>query len=136
MPTASASARWTYGDVNTHYAWAQCRYCGKAQERDCTAVDCPACGSRQCHSNGSGNGTCQVCHYGWLPGWSRSAYDRECGYRGCSAPAVANAPRVKRVCAAHLDRAKVNGVTLAAYIAGRVAHRDSGKGWEHFRWTV
>lgn len=132
MPTATALARWTFGDVNTHYAWAQCRYCGRAQERDCAAADCAACGYRQCHGNGP---TCKVCHYGWLPGWSRIAQDTTCGYRGCSAPAVANAPRVQRVCADHLSRAKGNGVTLAAYLAGRVAHRDSGQGWERFRWV-
>lgn len=132
MLTTTTLGRWTYGDVRTYYPWAQCRYCGRAQKRDCAPVDCPACGSRQCHGNGV---TCQVCLYGWLPGWSRIGQETTCGYRGCDAPAVANAPRVQRVCAAHLGRPKVNGVTLAAYIAGRVAHRDSGKGWERFRWV-
>jgi hypothetical protein len=40
---------------------------------------------------------------------------------------VASAPRVKRVCRADAERAKVNGQTLAAYAAGRIAERDAGK---------
>lgn len=32
-----------------------------------------------------------------------------------------------RVCKADAERAKVNGQTLAAYAAGRIAERDAGK---------
>jgi len=43
-----------------------------------------------------------------------------CGYAGCSEPAVAEAPRIKRVCSVHLSRATVGSgahkTTLAVAI--------------------
>lgn len=139
MSTATTDlGRWTYGDRFTPGP-DFCRYCG-AFGQDCRPVECMACDSRQCLGNGSGRGTCSVCHYGWLPGWSHSVYVTTCGYKGCEGATVAYAPRVGRVCAEHLDRAKVRDGgpmrTLREYIAERVAHRDSGKGWERWRWVA
>lgn len=54
----------------------------------CDQSTCMACGTEQCHGNGSGRGTCRECHYGMLPGWSGSSERRACDYKGCAEPAV------------------------------------------------
>jgi hypothetical protein len=143
MSVTTDSPRWVLNGFARQYDWAQCRFCGRAQNHDCAPVACLACGSVQCHGNGSRDGTCAVCHHGYLPGWSRSESARVCGYAKCGKDAVATAPRVRQVCADHLGRATVTTyadrarrvVTLVEYIAQRAAHRDSGKGWEHWRWV-
>nr|WP_193599463.1 hypothetical protein [Micromonospora purpureochromogenes] len=54
---------------------------------------------------------------------------------------MAKAPRVRRVCAEHAKVTTLRLVggrrlTLAEYVAERVAHRDSGEGWECWRWMT
>lgn len=69
----------------------------------CTQVACMACGTVQCHANGSARGTCRTCHRGMLPGWSGNQPGQACSYKGCKEPAVyRDMPRGKsRVCATH-----------------------------------
>lgn len=129
-PTSVGLGRWRYGSARTGYAWSQCSFCGRAQDRDCEPVDCMACGSRQCFGNGSGNGCCKVCVSGYLPGWSREGDARVCGYKGCDGDAVSKAPRVGQVCGDHLARAK-----LDVKIAQALAVRDAGTGWQRWRWV-
>jgi hypothetical protein len=131
-----ARGRWVRGGYygGRRYNWPQCTYCGRAGT-DCPAVECLLCGSRQCHGNGSGDGCCAVCYYGYLPGWSRSSEPKDCGYKSCDKDAIAKAPRVKRVCADHADRVKVLKMTLTEYVAEQVAVRDSGKGWQRWRFV-
>lgn len=132
----NAVGRWVYGGHRAagNRTWAHCRFCGRAQNHDCPPATCRLCGSVVCHGAGP---DCPVCHYGFIPGWSRQPSERECGRKHCTAEAVAKAPRVRRVCTEH---AKVTPLrlyggrtlTLAEYVAQRITHRDSGKGWEHF----
>jgi hypothetical protein len=127
--------RWSLGGFADQYSWPQCRYCGRAQSHDCPRVECTLCGSPQCFGNGSGNGHCAVCHHGLLPGWSGvSRIMREgCAYKGCDHGAIATA-RKRAVCVDHAQRIKVSGgLTLAEYVERQLAHRDSGKGWQHWR---
>jgi hypothetical protein len=95
------------------------------------------CATPQCFQNGGGNGCCKVCHHGWLPGWSRGyspGTARTCGYKGCENEPVATC-RKKAVCMEHAKRIKASKTqTLAEYVVERIAHRDSGKGWEF--WTL
>ena len=124
------TARWSRGGYAKPYPWPQCRYCGRAQSHDCKPVECLACGSRQCHGNGSRDGTCAVCYFGYLPGWGRSLSGGVCGYKTCPRVAVARAPRVGQACSEHIKG------KLAAEIATSIAHRDSGKGWQAWRWVA
>lgn len=144
MCTAThAVERWSRDGYAKQYNWSQCRYCGRASAHDCARVECLLCGTPQCHGNGSGNGSCAVCHHGWLPGWSRTHLPRTytddgrtimaCGYKGCTEPAIATA-RKRSICRAHAARVKVhNGLTLLEYVAERITARDEGKGWERWR---
>ncbi len=126
------TARWSRGGYAKTYPWPQCRYCGRAQDHDCKPVTCPVCESRACFETGS---ECRVCYVGLIPGWSTSGYDdrgraiRECGYARCEREAIAKVPRVGRACREHL------GPVILAKVAARIAHRDSGKGWEYWRWV-
>ena len=62
-------------------------------------VKCRACGAVQCHGNGAGNGRCNICHYGRLPGWSFHTHSHACAYKGCGEPAVyADLPGSKKDC--------------------------------------
>jgi hypothetical protein len=134
--TTSSTARWAQREkLNSaqRYDWPMCRYCGRAQQHDCTLVECALCGTRQCHGNGSGRGLCAVCLYGYLPGWSRPHCERTCAYKGCDDEAVAFA-RKRAICLEHTQRVRVNGLLLPEYVAARLAHRDSGAGWE--QWTL
>ena len=72
----------------------------------CVQVACMACGTVQCHGNGSARGTCGTCRYGMLPGWSGNARGQACSYKGCPEPAVyRDVGRGKdRACKAHGDR--------------------------------
>ena len=125
---SEAEKRWSLGGYARQYPWPQCRYCGRAQNHDCERVECMLCGSPQCKDRAD----CRVCHHGYLPGWSRMGRT-ECGYSKCTEPAIAYA-RKRPVCASHAKRIKVaGGVTLTEHVARQIAHRDSGKGWEHWR---
>ena len=79
---------------------------------------------------------CKVCYVGLIPGWSTSGYDqhgkaiRLCGYAKCENEAIARVPRVGRSCREHLTPTVINKV------AERIAHRDSGKGWESWRYVA
>lgn len=136
----SGPGRWVmhglYG--GRRYDYPQCRYCGRLAERDCPPATCLLCDTTQCHGNGSGNGCCSVCHYGYLPGWSRNADQATCGYAGCDRPAVAVAHRVRRVCLPDAQRATLRSagqtMTLAEWATERVAERNAGRpDWA--RWT-
>jgi hypothetical protein len=53
---------------------------------------------------------------------------------------VAKAPRVGQVCAEHAKVTTLRlvggrALTITDYVAERIAHRDSGNGWESFRWA-
>lgn len=134
--SGSPHARWVMRDWlerPRRSAASVCRYCGTAQRRDCQIVTCMLCGTPQCHANGLGNGCCKVCSYGYLPGWGRSAVLETCGYAKCDNTAVAQA-RNRPVCTGHTQRIKPDGKqTLAEWVAEQLAHRDAGKGWEHWR---
>lgn len=143
VTVASGPGRWVhrgpYG--GQRYGWAQCRYCGRAQNGDCRAVDCLLCGTTQCHGNGGGDGCCSVCHFGYLPDWSRTAEEAVCGYTGCEESAVATAPRVRRVCASHASRAAVHlpggRIPLADYATVQCAERDAGRpDWACWRYLL
>ena len=106
-----------------------CRYCLNSGQGDvdCKPATCQACGSVQCLHAGSG-GRCGVCLVGIVEGWS--GWNRPCGYRGCSERAVAEAPRVRNVCAEHALKARTTfgaKVTLAEYI--RVRLEERAKNW-------
>jgi hypothetical protein len=110
----------------------ECRYCGSGygQRGDCPPATCLACGSRQC-----GHGfaeRCVVCHHGLLnPFDTLTGEPLICGYSGCEAPAVAEAPRVGRVCGGHLDRVTLAAKgtwrkSLAEWVQEKIAERDIG----------
>ncbi len=123
--------RWSRRGYARQYDWAQCRYCGRAQAHDCPRVECRLCGSAQCFGNGSSNGHCSVCHHGLLTGWGGES--KYCDYKGCDGQSVATARKLA-VCIAHAQRVKVTkNQTLAEYVASRIAHRDSGKGWQYWQ---
>lgn len=83
-----------------------CQFCGRWGNEDCKAVACLGCGTVQCFGNGGARGTCSVCHYGILPGWSGS--DCQCKYAGCKDKAAfLYAPRKGSVCARHANQCKV-----------------------------
>src|SRR5262249_1985832 len=112
-----------------NYPWPQCRFCGRAQNNDCPLATCQLCGSVVCHGAGA---DCRVCHYGFIPGWSRGSALRECGRKHCTNEAVAEALRVGQVCAEHATVTKLRlaggqTLTLTEYVAERIAHSDCGK---------
>lgn len=95
---------------------------------------CLACGVPQCARAPE----CAACLYGWLPGWHRgtltlgrvkvTADPKVCGYAKCEELAVANAPRVGRVCFGHLERAKLAGRPLADVMVASVAEALDPRG--------
>jgi hypothetical protein len=136
----SPLARWAMRrETSVSTVLGTCRFCGRVQSHDCRPAACAVCGSRQCE----GGDTCRVCYYGFMPAW-RPGARAICGYKGCGKPAVAKVPRVHRAC---LDccvaRVKITvhaeqnrRVPLTQYVEDRLVHRDSGKGWEHWRWVA
>lgn len=84
-------------------------YCARCNSACCDGrtVACLGCGVVQCHGNGHRNGSCSVCHFGILPGWS--SWRKQCGYKGCSeVAAFHNIPgSVKAVCHKHASRPKI-----------------------------
>lgn len=87
------------------YDFSTCRLCGTAYgvvkpEVECKASICKLCGTKQCLVNGLGHGTCSVCLYGLLPGWSGN--ETKCRYKGCNKEAVARGKHGKTfVCLDH-----------------------------------
>lgn len=143
MTTATATGRWVASNLSTSYNWAQCSYCGRAQQHDCPPATCLLCGTVQCHGNGGNDGTCRLCHHGYLPGWGRNHDASICGRKGCDNHAVTKAPRIGQACSDHAKVTKLRigsrSITLADYAAERVAHRDSGKGdyqYDRWRWAA
>lgn len=120
------SGRWVmHGGLARASRWPQCRYCGRAGDRDCQPVSCLLCGSVQCLSNGP---SCSVCYVGWLPGWARGwslATARLCTRKGCAEPSVATL-RKRGVCVGHAG-------PLMERVHECVANRDAGGGWQ--RWA-
>jgi hypothetical protein len=109
-----------------------CRWCGHIGQ-DHPAVQCPLCGTVQCQRSW----TCPVCYHGIVGGYRPGDLDK-CGYAHCSKPAIAEVPRVRRVCKDHVGRVKLRlhggrQVMLHVHVEERLAHRDSGKGWEFWR---
>jgi hypothetical protein len=117
-----------------------CRYCsaggpdGDHQRTVCRACNMPSCLYPR---------TCRICQVGYLDGVSYGLYgdDRHCGYKSCGNEAVAEAPRVKRVCGDHLARVthKRAGrtVSLADDITERVAMLGQPYGvrdWDRTYW--
>jgi hypothetical protein len=127
---------------------AGCRWCGWAGNvsqavQAHEAVACLACGTVQCKAKA----TCAACLVGWLPGWSRSVYRYDqagrdvgylCGYRGCGNEAVADAPRVDRVCNDHLSRVKTRGITLERRIqqTKAISLEHGGGSFQQWQWMV
>jgi hypothetical protein len=115
-----------------------CLWCGRGgnlttEDRQMhRAGTCLACGTVQCN----GNAKCYACLVGWMPNWSRGMGSRDarlCGYKGCDRDAVAEAPRVGRVCEGCLDRPKLKQwggttITLRERIARNVAEATQGAG--------
>ncbi|HZN77940.1 MAG TPA: hypothetical protein VFC00_40535 [Micromonosporaceae bacterium] len=140
MSAPSSLGRWVYGGAHAtrDYPWPHCRFCGRAQDHDCPPASCQLCGSVVCRDD---DADCRICHYGYIPGWWRPDPARVCSRTNCTAAAVAKAPRVRQVCADHarLTVLWLHGgrrLTLTEYVAERLAHRDSGRGWEHWRWMT
>lgn len=134
--------RWVRKDRRVRHEVNNCWWCGwfagHIVANAHPVVACLACGTEQCSGS---SGKCAACFIGWLPGWSRGhVYEdgrnvaTECGYKGCTTSAVADAPRVQRVCAEHLRKAKDRGVTLAERIDGNVAVATGDAGTYNDRW--
>jgi hypothetical protein len=132
-------SRWVRLDEYTRRSgrYDRCRFCGRAQDEDCVPKDCLLCGSRLCHETGP---SCSVCLKGWMPGWWRGVEGDLCGYKDCDQPGVADAPRVHRVCATHVEDVRLRwrgrSLGLLEYVAECLAHRDSGAGWERWRFVI
>lgn len=120
--------RWAYGDVS-HYALTNgCPFCGTmagqgGRHIPCQPAECMLCGTVQCFENGP---SCSVCHYGFIPGWSRTS-GQQCGYAGCTAEAVARVPGKKLACMAHARR------KIGDKVDACIAVRDGGKGWQRWK---
>jgi hypothetical protein len=92
------------------YGHSCCSLCGTgwggapgaaAHGARCEESICAACGSVVCHSHGTGNGRCPICHVGFLSGWDGN--DAPCRYKRCGKRAVAR-DGAWPVCAEHLER--------------------------------
>jgi len=59
---------------------------------------CLACNAQVCACYGSARGTCPICYRGFL---SNYYAPKQCGYKGCTAHAVATTPRVGQACLSH-----------------------------------
>lgn len=109
----------------------QCQRCSSFA-CDGRTVACLGCGVVQCHGNGLGKGSCGVCGYGILPGWS--SWRQTCGYKGCELQAAFHyvPGSVKNVCHYHATRPKISAfntkVTLAEYITRQVAQAWRARG--------
>ncbi|MEX5635766.1 hypothetical protein [Parafrankia sp. FMc2] len=104
LPTDPNDPLGRWGDLTfiEHRIPGGCRYCGQGgPDGDHRPTTCRACGMRVClYPSG-----CRVCFVGLLDGVAYALGFRPvCGYAKCGQPAVAKAPRVRYVCADHLDR--------------------------------
>lgn len=105
-----------------------CRYCGKGgPDGDHRPTTCRACGMRVCVRPSE----CPVCFVGLLDGVAYVLGSGPvCGYAKCGKPAVAKAPRVRFVCADHLDRPKDwragERVPLGVIVRGRAERTRTG----------
>ena len=141
-PPHSPGGRWVPYDYQNWYHLIRdgvgCLWCGRAGSGNAdqmhSAAACLACGTMQCNSKPE----CAACFYGWMPGWSRGLYvdtsSRQCGYANCTNAAVAKAPRVGRVCKAHLGRPKVNGRPLADVIEENRRRSIEHEGGQRWQW--
>lgn len=99
-----------------------CRLCGSytivPPEVECRPTTCLWCGSRQCMSNGLGNGTCSICFHGLLPGWSGTE-GKICSFKNCNQPAIARGRQGKKyVCKDHVEH------QFPGYLTARLTDRD------------
>ncbi|WP_200931295.1 hypothetical protein [Frankia sp. R43] len=122
-----------------------CRYCGKGgPDGDHLPTACRACGMRICRYPGE----CPICFVGLLDGVAYTLGSGPvCGYARCGKPPVAKAPRVRYVCADHLDRPTQllvgrytrQRVTLGELVRGRAERtRTIGRpepSFAHSRWV-
>lgn len=98
-----------------------CRYCGQGgPDGNHPPTTCRACGIRVCCYPSE----CPVCFVGLLDGVAYVLGSKPiCGYAKCGQVAVAKAPRVRFVCADHLDRPKEllagERVSLGEIVRGR-----------------
>lgn len=116
-----------------HATTASCAWCSRGTQGTHERVLCLACEVPQCKAST----TCRACIRGWLPGWSRGMGRPEhklCGYKGCDNPAVADAPRVGRVCQPHLTRVKAHGRTLLDLMVEDVDHAINHTGGYSTQW--
>jgi hypothetical protein len=99
---------------------AACGWFGALAGPHHNTAECLACGTVTCEGLHS---TCRVCHYGLF----KRMTSLPCGYKGCTSPAVAEAPRVRRVCKDHMQRAKVRAFgkeeSLADYVFREMTER-------------
>lgn len=93
----------------------------------CKITTCLGCGARQCMSHGLRSGTCGICYYGHLEGWSWGLNGRpKCGCAKCANPAVfVGVPRVNACCADCVHRVKISKTETLRDLLGssRVAQR-------------
>lgn len=81
-----------------------CHHCDlchtwRATPGRCLQIACLACGTIQCHSNGTARGCCHHCYFGRLPGWAFGHHPSTCTVKGCQTPAVyAYLPGAKKDC--------------------------------------
>lgn len=114
------------------YSDSHCLLCGdnygicKGEHRAHRPETCEACGTPQCWTNGLAHGTCSVCGIGFLGCFAGS--NQKCGYKGCQGKAIAEAPRIKRVCREHASRARstAKNLTIAQYIDRRLSFSEPG----------
>jgi hypothetical protein len=128
MSQAILTGRWVVIMPGRYEPGRNCAYCGSYYDNGrCTPVACLLCRTIQCSGNGSGDGCCRLCSHGYLPGWSRTTREAQCGYAGCLQPAAGWVTRSKPACLHHATG------RLAAHVAERIAYRDAG-GAGHLRW--
>lgn len=92
---------------------AICVLCGatggvRTEQRRCRPTACQLCGTKLCMSHGARDGTCPVCRYGYLRGWTHLGRE-SCTVDGCGGRAVGALENGERVCREHATDAPVNG---------------------------
>jgi hypothetical protein len=127
--------RWVAKDQYWAVHEGGCHYCGQytgEPGRDHLPAQCALCGSVQCHRGES----CHVCYAGFLPGY-RPGETGICGYTGCGRPAVAKAPKIRRVCRGCAPRVTIirrgQRLRLDTDVTEALAVRDSGKAPNRWR---
>ena len=113
-----------------------CPHCRSRREGGpCRVTRCLGCGTRQCMSHGLARGTCAVCYYGHLEGWSWGLKGRpECGYKKCKNPAVfVNVPRIQACCEECASRPKIMTKEGRLPLKDAVALFVQERKWRHER---